>query len=31
MIGTTGLKGLQVGCIVGVYREERAQPEDRKH
>ena len=27
MIGTTGLKRLQVECIVGVYPEERAQPQ----
>ena len=27
MIGTTGLKGLQVDCIVGVYQQERAQPQ----
>ena len=27
MIGTTGLKSLQVACIVGVYEQERAQPQ----
>ena len=27
MIGTTGLKGLQVACVVGVYEQERAQPQ----
>ena len=27
MIGTTGLKSLQIGCIVGVYEQERAQPQ----
>ena len=27
MIGTTGLKNLQIGCIVGVYEQERAQPQ----
>jgi dihydroneopterin aldolase len=27
MIGTTGLKNLQVDCIVGVYEQERARPQ----
>lgn len=27
MIGTTGLKSLQVACIVGVYQQERTQPQ----
>ena len=27
MIGTTGLKSLQVACIVGVYEQERVQPQ----
>ena len=27
MIGTTGLKGLQVTCIVGVFKQERVQPQ----
>ena len=27
MIGTTGLKSLQVACIVGVFDQERAQPQ----
>ena len=27
MIGTTGLKSFQVACIVGVYEQERAQPQ----
>lgn len=27
MIGTTGLKSLQVACVVGVYQRERAQPQ----
>ena len=27
MIGTTGLTSLQVACIVGVYKEERVQPQ----
>ncbi len=27
MIGTTGLERLQVECVVGVYDEERAQPQ----
>ena len=27
MIGTTGLKSLQVDCIVGVYEHERQQPQ----
>ena len=27
MIGTTGLKDLQVTCIVGVFEQERVQPQ----
>ena len=27
MIGTTGLKELEVSCIVGVYEQERNQPQ----
>jgi len=27
MIGTTGLRSLQVDCIVGVYEHERRQPQ----
>lgn len=27
MIGTTGLKSLQVDCIVGIYEHERQQPQ----
>ena len=27
MIGTTGLKELEVSCIVGVYEQERTQPQ----
>ena len=27
MIGTTGLKSLEVACIVGVYDHERAEPQ----
>lgn len=27
MIGTTGLKGLEVSCILGVYEQERTQPQ----
>jgi len=27
MIGTTGLKGLKVACIVGVYEHERQTPQ----
>lgn len=27
MIGTTGLRSLEVACIVGVYEQERAQPQ----
>ena len=27
MIGTTGLKSLQISCIVGVHEPERAQPQ----
>ena len=27
MIGTTGLKDLEVSCILGVYEQERTQPQ----
>jgi dihydroneopterin aldolase len=27
MIGTTGLKGLQVDCIIGIYEHERQTPQ----
>lgn len=27
MIGTTGLRSLQIGCIVGIYEHERQKPQ----
>ena len=27
MIGTTGLKGFRIDCVVGLYEHERAQPQ----
>ena len=27
MLGTTGLKNLEISCVVGVYRHERQQPQ----